>query len=290
MTVYYTTINDIQEQLSKETPATVPDATAKEYANFVAYLQNQLIPQVSEFINNETHRFFVPEYMTDILYNRNLASLECLEDYGYYFDLEKYRLHLLFDLLEIVTYTSVSTVITSTEFRIVGTPGVSVDLDWDGDDFDFGTDTFSDAQNLLGWFGYHTDWTNAWSTVESVTVDDSALAVTVASDANDKYKFPQYVRCEDEVMLVTAIASATSITVERGVRGTTAAAHSTKALQTFNIDESLHIAATRMCSWLYMNRTAQGNVVQLSDSAVIMDLLPTMVKDTLDRLTKRAAV
>lgn len=288
--VFYTTVTDIQEQLMKETPASVPDPTTEEYTNFVGYLQNQLIPDVSDYINEYTHRFFAPKRMTESMYNRNLFKLNCFEDYGYWLNWGEYRLYLLFDLLEVVTYTSTATVITSTEYRIVGTPGYAFDLDWDSNDLDLDTDAFNNSQDILGWFGYHEDWDNAFATVESITLADATTtSITVASDARDSYKFPQYVRCEDELMLVTAVA-ATELTVQRGVRGTTGVAHAAKDLKTFNIDGGLHIAATRMCSWLYNNRVSQGNVVQISDSTVVLDQLPTMVKDNLDRLVKRAAV
>jgi hypothetical protein len=289
MSVFYTSVNDIQEQLMKETPDSVPNPTSVEYTNFVSYLKNQLIPQVSRYLENYTHRFFVPLYETRNFFNRNLSSKNSLEHYGYWLDFLNYRLHLDHDLLEVATYTSLGTAITSTEYRIVGTPGYAIDLDYDSNDLDFSNDTFSSSQDVLGWWGYYTDWSNAFTTVESISVDNSATSITVATDARDNYKFPQYVKCEDELMLVTAVA-ATELTVERGVRGTTAVAHAAKDLQTFTVDDNLHIAATRMCSWLYQNRTAQGNVVTITNISVILDQLPTFVKDSLDRLTKGQGV
>jgi hypothetical protein len=287
MSVYYTSVNDVQEQLMKETPSSVPDATTDEYVNFKNYLFNQLIPNISAYVDNYTHRFFVPLYENRSFYNRNILDDEALDTYGYWWDWFNYRLFLDLDLLEIITFTSTGTALSSAESRGVGTPFYAVDLDWDSNDIDFDTGAFNNSQDILGWWGYHTDWSNAFKTVENITLaDDTTTSITVASNANDNYKFPQYVRCEDELMLVTAIADATTLTVERGVRGTTAAAHTTKPLQTFIIENSLHIAVTRMVSWLYMNRVAQGNVVQISDSAVVLDLMPTVVKDNLDRLRK----
>lgn len=286
MSVFYTSVNAVQEQLMKETPDNVPDPTTEEYVNFVAYLQNQLIPDISKYIENYTHRFFVPELATDQYFNRILLSDDSLEKAGYWYDNSQPRLYIDRDLLELTTFTSSDTEITSTEYRTVGIPAYALDLDSDSDDIDFDTSLFSDSQDILGWWGYHTDWDNAFTTIESITIDNSATALTVASDANDKYKFPQYIRCEDEIMLITAIASATSLTVKRAQRGSTILAHDTKALSTYAVDDSLQIAATRMISWLYMNRTSQGNVVQVSDNTVILDQVPTMVKDTLDRLTK----
>ena len=284
MSVFYISINAVQEQLMKETPESVPDPTTEEYSNFVAYLQNQLIPDVSKYIENYTHRFFVPELATDQLFNRILLSDDSLAKAGYWYDALQHRLYLDRDLLELTTYTSSGDEITSTEYRTVGTPAYALDLDTDSDDIDFDTAAFSDSQDILGWWGYHTDWDDAFTTIESITIDDSATTITVT--ASNLYKFPQYVRCEDEIMLITALADSTHLTVKRAQRGTTILAHSGKALSTYAVDDALQIAATRMISWLYMQRTSQGNVVQISDNTVLLDQLPTMVKDTLDRLTK----
>lgn len=63
---------------------------------------------------------------------------------------------------------------------------------------------------------------------ETITVaDDSTTAITVADSG--VYQIGELVRCEAEVMRVTARGSTTSITVTRGYAGT-AAAHSAKLL------------------------------------------------------------
>jgi hypothetical protein len=286
--LYYTTIDDVQEQLMKETPENVPDPTTEEYTNFINYLTNQLIPDTSKYINNVTHRFFIPLKETRNYYNRVLYKKDALDSYGYWlkWNASDFRLFVDLDLLEIITFTSTSTAITSTEYRITP-PATFIDLDSDSNDFDFDRGSFNNAQIIAGWWGYHTDWVNAFTTVENVTIADAnTTTITVTSTADDKYKRLQYLRCEDELMLITAIPSTTSLTVTRGVRGTTAAAHSAKPLQTFQIDSALHVAATRLVSWLYMNRVNQGNVVQITDNTVVLDTMPTMVKDNLNRLEK----
>lgn len=58
---------------------------------------------------------------------------------------------------------------------------------------------------------------------ETITVTDVATTVTVA-DAHI-YQVGELMKCENEVMRVTAIASATTLTVTRAYAGTTAAAH-----------------------------------------------------------------
>lgn len=61
---------------------------------------------------------------------------------------------------------------------------------------------------------------------ETITIDDSATTLTVA-DANI-YQVNELLRSENEIMRVTAIASATTLTVVRGYGASDAAAHSSK--------------------------------------------------------------
>lgn len=63
---------------------------------------------------------------------------------------------------------------------------------------------------------------------ETITIDGSSTSLTVA-DAY-AYQVNTIMRSEAEVMRVTAIAGATTLTVVRGYAGTTAAAHSAKPI------------------------------------------------------------
>lgn len=69
------------------------------------------------------------------------------------------------------------------------------------------------------------EWTETELAVrgETITITESAITLTV-DDAN-QYQKNELLKCESEVMRVTAIASATTLTVVRGYAGTTAAAH-----------------------------------------------------------------
>lgn len=72
------------------------------------------------------------------------------------------------------------------------------------------------------------EWTETALAVrsESITIDGSATALTVAN-AN-QYQVNDLIRIENEVVRVTAIADATTLTVVRGYAGTSAAAHTSK--------------------------------------------------------------
>ena len=72
-----------------------------------------------------------------------------------------------------------------------------------------------------------------WTTVElaargeTVTLADGVATTLTVADAYI-YQIGDLIRCEAEVMRVTALASATTLTVTRGYAGTTGAAHSAK--------------------------------------------------------------
>jgi hypothetical protein len=91
------------------------------------------------------------------------------------------------------------------------------------------------------------------------------------------------VRCENELMqirdrTVNDDPTSDTITVLRGVNGYTAAAHSSKALQVYNVLPGVRHVATRMSAWLYQKRLDVGGTVQLSDTAFLLDQLPVTVK------------
>lgn len=66
---------------------------------------------------------------------------------------------------------------------------------------------------------------------ETVTIAASGTNPITVANAYI-YQVNELLRCEDEIIRVTAIASATTLTVTRGYAGTTAAAHSAKRLFT----------------------------------------------------------
>lgn len=73
-----------------------------------------------------------------------------------------------------------------------------------------------------------TEWTEVdlAPRSETITIDDSATTLTVA-DAY-VYQIHDIIKIENEEVRVTALASATTLTIVRGYAGTTAAAHSSK--------------------------------------------------------------
>lgn len=91
---------------------------------------------------------------------------------------------------------------------------------------------------------------------ETVTIDGSATTLTVA-DANI-YAINTLLKCEAEVMLVTARASATTLTVVRGYAGTSAAAHTAKTAESIGnadpensqVNSAISDVATRLYNYV----------------------------------------
>lgn len=88
-------------------------------------------------------------------------------------------------------------------------------------------------------------------------------------------------------MLITAIDSTLDeLTVQRGVNGTTAVAHSAVPLSRWNIIPDMKLCATRLVAYLYTRRNDIG-VVQYADGSLLIDKMPTAVKETLEMYTRR---
>lgn len=125
---------------------------------------------------------------------------------------------------------------------------------------------------LTGTWGYVENLTQAWTTVitsYSMTEGDTVLPVpTVGANA---FETLQYLRCESEMMqVVSRNPTDNEITVLRGVNGSTAIAHSAKALQKFIVTPAIAQAATAWAAYRYQRRTDVGQTVQLPDGSVVI--------------------
>lgn len=121
-----------------------------------------------------------------------------------------------------------------------------------------------DAVQVAGVWGYHPDWTRAWTDSGDAVADNplSADAVTLTvSDADAplatgygvRFAVGQLVRIGDEYLGVQAVdAGANTLTVARGVRGTTAASHAQGAdIDVYAVPGDIRGVCLRLASWLY---------------------------------------
>ena len=131
-----------------------------------------------------------------------------------------------------------------------------------------------------GFWGYHPDWANAWDSVDTVQEDPlSAVATTLTVtdvDGADGWGFtPRFsrgslLRIESEYLEVTALPNeANTLTVIRGVNGTTAAAHvQNTAVEVFRVHDPVRRAVARQAAFLYARRGAYESS-SVSDLGVV---------------------
>ena len=278
----YTTVDAVVRQLSKAEPTT-PAAVIAEYTDFVTLIKTDIIPQISAYIMRYCDRVFVPYYDTKSFYMTDLLR-NTYRGYGRFKPLE---LLLDEDLMLTSSITWNGTLLSASAYRELdprNPPYYAIVFDPDNLDTSIDTSDFSNSVDIVGRWGYNTVWTQAFTAIESITVNASATSITVADKTI--YEVLQYVKVEDELMQVTALGSGATITVKRGVNGSTAAAHTSASLSKYNINPELKQAATRLASWAYNHRNDIGDRINFSDGSSVITQMPAFVRETLDRLKR----
>jgi hypothetical protein len=127
---------------------------------------------------------------------------------------------------------------------------------------------------ITGTWGLHRDYANAWMKVDDLqaTITDSATTLTVAVAAGaDAYGVTprlspgNLIKIDSELLEVTAVSTNT-LTVRRGVNGSTAAAHTGAAstagadIYTWQVEEPIRRAVARQAALMYARRGAYTTV------------------------------
>lgn len=127
--------------------------------------------------------------------------------------------------------------------------------------------------SVTGTWGYNIDWPNAWvDTLQTITnvggMNSSVTSFTVTdlSDPDDQGNAPcisagNLLQIESEWLEVTATDTATNtVTVKRGVNGSTAAAHAqSTVIYTYLVDEAVQRATARQAAFQYAKLGAYDN-------------------------------
>ena len=270
----FTTPALVSDQLVKaDTGAT--QAETDEYNDYYTLVQ-QYCFDMSKIIESQTRATFVPYYATkDIYFAEAIASHRMQWHYtGGYLVLALDEDLLTVDTLEYMTETLTAAQyrlvddddsasgypFRKVQFKVPGLPTLSTDFD--------------DGLTITGEWGTHDNASDAYSNVgvTAEALDASETGVDVA-DAT-LYHVYDYIRIDDELMLVTAIdtdASPDVLTVTRGVNGFTKATHEdAAAVSRWNVPHDVRLLATRMVAYWFGKRSDKGERIQVVDNALVI--------------------
>lgn len=157
------------------------------------------------------------------------------------------------------------------------------------------SDRLQKANAVTGIWGYHEDWADAWQDSNDTVQDDSltaaATTLTVA-DVNGKgvyglkprFKIQMLLKIEDEyVYAIGRDKSTETLTLMRGVNGTTAAEHAKDTtVYVYRPMEEVAHAVRRLAAWLYAQRntpfTEQMATVEVGGVVIIPQAAPVDVQ------------
>lgn len=188
------------------------------------------------------------------------------------------RLKLDEDLLEVTTFTTNNgdeSVAAADYFLMCGptynrTPYDRITMKTNGNRPNLlYSGTAQQANSITGIWGYHETWDTAWqSSGDTLSLGVSATGTTFSvsdADGNDIYGLPnrfkvqQLGKVDDEYFYILTVTgdSTNTLTVIRGVNGTTAATHDSGAtIYVYRPMVEIEHATKRLAAWLYGQRDA----------------------------------
>jgi hypothetical protein len=270
----FTTPALVSDQLVKaDTGAS--QAETDEYNDYYTLVQ-QYCFDMSKIIESQTRATFVPYYAAKDTYFADAVANHRLQ---WHYTGGFLVLTLDEDLLTVDTMTYMAEVLTASQYRLVddddsanGYPFRKVQFKVTGLPT-LSTD-FDDGLTIAGEWGTHDNASDAYSDVgvTAEALDASETSIDVA-DAT-LYNVYEYIRIDDELMLVTAIdtdATPDALTVTRGVNGFTKATHEDAAAITrWNVPHDVRLLATRMCAYWFGKRSDKGERIQVVDNALVI--------------------
>jgi len=283
MARYYsdlTTTDAVIRLLAKIDPSMNASPEQAEYDDFFDLLINDLIPQASRVIMLETNRAFVPYrdaksyYFLDLLTERQN---------------NRYKLDLGEDALLVSSVVYANNTLDVSQWRLHPSnvyPSAQLAIS-PQNALGFDSSDFNSAIVVTGVWGYHEQLAQAWTNVETIAGTINATVQTFEVADSSKYELLSYIRAESEYMQVIDRYvdhghTPDTITVKRGVNGTTAAAHTAFAIDRWNVMPDIAYAAQRLAAWSYQNRSQLGTVQYIDGSSVVPQM-PQDVRNILAR-------
>ena len=266
----YTTLTSVKRQkdIPKDGPYYAP-------ATDDARLQDA-IDWASGFITDETERVFVPTLAT-----RSYRSGDV-----YYGDWEYSDglLQLDDDLLEVTALVNgTGTAIPGTAFELhpLNTyPKKEIAfIDGQGQSWQF--PNRNSNVNVIGFYGYHEDYVNAWKAAGSLVGTLSSSDDTAIISDYRYYEVGDYVRLTtsgtQEIALVDAVGTVGgslvgTLTLDRALNGTSGIAHGTAtAMPRYQHVRQIQKACNDLAVFYYDNRDAKESTVEVAELAIRLE-------------------
>lgn len=244
--------------------ATTQDVlTALEAGQLI--LLKQLIFDASDEIIQDWARMFIPFQATYTV----RPSMQAWSNWRYEHGILRYYLQDLpyADVLALSSVEIDDTVLSSSYYRIESMEAITFDRD---NTTLPSASTFSSKVELIGTWGYHENYAVAWSQIGTLQSSLSSSATSFVATAGTVASFEvyQYLKIDDEFLFVTNVNPDTpyTITVERGVRGSTAAAHdSADIIYAYQQMPDVIMATRRRVINLIQKRAELANLVQIGE-------------------------
>lgn len=278
----------VSQQLQKADTNSGDQAVEDEFDDYFA-LCKRYCRDYSKIIEEHVNRTFVPYVATKTWY---FADIETDHDFTYSRRRGNFAFDMHEDLLSVTSITFDTDVLTSDEYRTVDSGNNPNGYPYDRILFDselsYGTE-FDDSLIIVGEWGVHDNATDAYTNVSVLAedLDTTETAIDVANGQGALFEIFQYIRINDELMLITDIDSSADpdvLTVERGVNGFTATTHSTSdVIQRWNVVKDVQELATRMVAYYFNKRDDKGDRVQVIDNALVLAQFDTQLSRIAER-------
>lgn len=242
----------------------------------------RFIHEASVWFQNQCDRVFVPYYDE---WTQDARGETVTPRLMYFTD----------EVLELASVTNGDGIaVAASEYRLLPSrtdPKYRIELlPSSGKSWNYTTD-WQDAIAFTGTLGCHDNYSAAFRTLTTATgtlnTTDDALAVSSSAS----FEVLQYIKhaAGGELSQVTAVATGT-LTLERGVLGTTAVAQSAGTnVQAYQENPDVQSAIDHLVGWMYDNRDTSGRTVQYIDggSATFESAIPKYTMSVLENRMRR---
>jgi len=274
MTYYksaFCTVNDVLKQFAL-TDAAASNVSATTQGVLTSLktgqltLLKELIFDASDEIIQDWQRTFVPFQATYTIY----PSMHAWTNWRYERGILRYYLQDLeyADLLSLSSVNQDGTTLDSNYYRVESNDAITFDIS----NVALNTSSsFSSYVAFAGIWGYHENYSAAWVNIGTLQANLSSSATEFAATSGtvNSFEVYQYLKIDNEILFASDVNyhDGHPVTVERGVRGTTAAAHLSGAtISAYQQMPDVVMATRRRVINLMQKRAELANLVQIGET------------------------